>query len=128
MNRPGTQAIPGLAQLAQINLLRRYVHSACSSRGLVPHVGIFWGGLADWQDWAVTRSMLKRPAFLEDKPRTHPVMSNPAVHDIQTYCYSRNDAAIGTHSLPNPGPEVVSQRVGEAVALCPKQLLHGKGV
>lgn len=52
--------MPGLAQLAQINLPRRYVHSACSSHDLVPHVGIFWGGLADW---AVTRSMLKRPAF-----------------------------------------------------------------
>lgn len=47
------------------------------------------------------------------------------------YCYSRSDAAISTHSLPDPVPEVVSQAVGEAVwpyFYCAKQLTAGKGV
>lgn len=98
--------MPGLDQLALISVLRRYVHSACSSRDLVPHVGIFWGGLQT--GWLGGQSLTAQaPSFpVEERQTPDPplMMSNPASPGhMQAHCYSRKDAAISTHSLPNPG-------------------------
>lgn len=39
-------------------------------------------------------------------------MSNHGLQDVQEYCYSRNARSDQPALLPNPGPKVVSQRVG----------------
>lgn len=67
--------MPGQARLALIRLPSLYFGTSPCRPGqgklarLVPHVGIFWGGL-DWA--ALNDTLLKRPAFLSKKETPDP--------------------------------------------------------
>lgn len=107
--------MPGLAQLVLISALRRYVHLSMQLARPRLARGHLLGRTGRSLAHCRSAQLLRRR---KTNPGPTPVMSNPSSPGrMQAHCYSRADAAISAHSLPNPGPEVVSQQVGEAVSI-----------